>query len=85
VESYQFLLREYPKSRFTQEVLLRVANIAAGKTGRHGVSAMKTYQDFLNVSMPGRIAKRSILAELSCNTQQDLLLNRFRIFAQQKL
>ena len=46
VESYQFLLREYPKSRFAQDVLLRVAKLQQEKLG-DTASAMKTYQDFL--------------------------------------
>lgn len=46
VDSYQFLLREYPKSRFTQDVLLRVAHLQQEKLG-DTAAAMKTYQDFL--------------------------------------
>jgi N-acetylmuramoyl-L-alanine amidase len=46
VESYQFLLREYPKGRFAQDVLLRVAKLQQEKLG-DTASATKTYQDFL--------------------------------------
>jgi N-acetylmuramoyl-L-alanine amidase len=46
VDSYQFLLREYPKSRFTQDVLLRVAKLQQEKLG-DTAAAMKTYQDLL--------------------------------------
>jgi len=46
VESYQFLLREYPKSKFSQDIFLRTAKLQQEKLG-DTASAMKTYQDFL--------------------------------------
>ncbi|HWZ96410.1 MAG TPA: N-acetylmuramoyl-L-alanine amidase [Candidatus Dormibacteraeota bacterium] len=46
VESYQFLLHEYPKSKFAQDVLLRVAKLQQEQLG-DTASAMKTYQEFL--------------------------------------
>jgi len=46
VESYQFLLKEYPKSKFAQDVLLRVAKLQQEQLGDTS-SAMKTYQEFL--------------------------------------
>ena len=46
VESYGFLLREYPKSRFSQEVLLRVAKLHRDQLN-DAAAAMKTYQEFL--------------------------------------
>ncbi len=46
VESYQFLLREYPKSKFSQDVLLRVAKLQRDQLS-DSASAMKTYQEFL--------------------------------------
>jgi len=46
VESYQFLLKEYPKSKFAQDVLLRVAKLQQEQLG-DTASAMKTYQEFL--------------------------------------
>jgi N-acetylmuramoyl-L-alanine amidase len=46
VESYQFLLKEYPKSKFAQDVLLRVAKLQQEQLGDTS-SALKTYQEFL--------------------------------------
>jgi N-acetylmuramoyl-L-alanine amidase len=46
VEYYQFLLKEYPKSKFAQDVLLRVAKLQQEQLG-DTASAMKTYQEFL--------------------------------------
>ncbi|HLZ11582.1 MAG TPA: N-acetylmuramoyl-L-alanine amidase [Candidatus Acidoferrum sp.] len=66
VESYQFLLREYPKSRFAPDVLLRTAKLQQNNLGDTG-AAMKTYQDFLK-RFPRSEHKREAqesLAELS--------------------
>jgi N-acetylmuramoyl-L-alanine amidase len=66
VESYQFLLREYPRSKFSQDVLLRTAKLQQDKLG-DTASAMKTYQDFLK-RFPRSEHKREAqeaLAELS--------------------
>ena len=66
VESYQFLLREYPKSKFSQDVLLRVAKLQRDQLN-DTVAAMKTYQDFLK-RFPHAQNKREAqesLAELS--------------------
>jgi N-acetylmuramoyl-L-alanine amidase len=46
VEYYQFLLKEYPKSKLAQDVLLRVAKLQQEQLG-DTASAMKTYQEFL--------------------------------------
>jgi len=46
VESYQFLLREYPRSKFAPDVLLRMAKLQQNNLG-DTTAAMKTYQDFL--------------------------------------
>jgi len=46
VESYQFLLKEYPKSKFAQDVLLRVAKLQQEQLG-DTAAAMKTYQEFM--------------------------------------
>src|SRR5262249_2915723 len=62
----QFLLREYPRSKFAADVLLRVARLQQEKLGETG-AAMKTYQDFLKRfprSEHRREAQES-LAELS--------------------
>src|SRR5882724_7189616 len=66
VESYQFLLREYPKSKFAPDVLLRTAKLQQNNLG-DTTAAMKTYQDFLKRfprSQHRREAQES-LAELS--------------------
>ena len=66
VESYQFLLREYPKSKFAQDVLLRTAKLQQNNLGDTN-AAMKTYQDFLK-RFPRSEHKREAqesLAELS--------------------
>src|SRR5260221_3869767 len=66
VESYQFLLLEYPKSKFAQDVLLRTAKLQQNNLG-DTTAAMKTYQDFLK-RFPRSTHKREAqesLAELS--------------------
>jgi N-acetylmuramoyl-L-alanine amidase len=66
VESYQFLLREYPKSKFAPDVLLRTAKLQQNNLGDTS-AAMKTYQDFLK-RFPRSEHKREAqesLAELS--------------------
>ena len=66
VDSYQFLLREYPKSKFSQDIFLRTAKLQQEKLG-DTASAMKTYQDFLK-RFPRSEHKREVqeaLAELS--------------------
>src|SRR5256885_921442 len=66
VEAYQFLLREYPRSKFAQDVLLRTAKLQQNNLG-DTTAAMKTYQDFLK-RFPRSTHKREAqesLAELS--------------------
>jgi len=66
VESYQFLLREYPKSKFAPDVLLRMAKLQQNNLG-DTTAAMKTYQDFLK-RFPRSQRRREVqesLAELS--------------------
>src|SRR5215468_9652215 len=66
VESYQFLLREYPKSKFSQDIYLRTAKLQQDKLG-DTAAAMKTYQEFLK-RFPRSAQKREVqeaLAELS--------------------
>jgi len=62
VEAYQFLLREYPKSKFAQDVLLRTGNCSE-QSGRHDF-AMKRIRIFEAFSRSTHKAKRRILAEL---------------------
>ena len=72
VESYQFLLREYPKSKFAPDVLLRVAKLQTNNLG-DTTAAMKTYQDFLK-RFPRSGHKREVqesLAELSLLQNND--------------
>src|SRR2546430_10506337 len=66
VEAYQFLLREYPRSKFAQDVLLRTAKLQQNNLG-DTTAAMKTYHDFLK-RFPRSTHKREAqesLAELS--------------------
>ncbi len=46
VDSYQFLVREYPASRYTQEAELRTAKLQRDQLNEPA-QAMKTYADFL--------------------------------------
>src|SRR5713226_4784304 len=46
VDSYQFLIREYPKSRYCQEAALRIAHFQKEELGDTEL-AKKTYEDFL--------------------------------------
>ncbi len=46
VDSYQFLLREYPGNKYTQDVLLRIGKLQRDQLG-DSEQATKTYQDFL--------------------------------------
>lgn len=66
VDSYQFLLHEYPKSRYGQDVLLRIARLERDQLGDPRTAA-KTYEDFLK-RYPRAAQKREAqeaLAELS--------------------
>jgi N-acetylmuramoyl-L-alanine amidase len=66
VESYQFLLREYPRSKFAQEVLLRTAKLHQDRLG-DTTSAIKTYEEFLKrfPRSPHRREAQESLAELA--------------------
>src|SRR5262249_33301700 len=46
VESYQFMLREYPRSKFAQGVMMRIAKLQRDQLN-DAPAAMRTYQDFL--------------------------------------
>lgn len=46
VDSYQFLVREYPSSKYTQDALLRIGKLQRDQLG-DGAQATKTYEDFL--------------------------------------
>src|SRR5712664_6593 len=45
-DSYQFLVREYPKSKFCQDAILRIAKLQRDRLGDAEL-AKKTYEDFL--------------------------------------
>src|SRR6266849_6172600 len=46
VDSYQFLVRQYPTSRYCQDALLRIAKLQRDQLGDAAL-AKKTYEDFL--------------------------------------
>jgi N-acetylmuramoyl-L-alanine amidase len=66
VDSYQFLVHEYPRSKYCQDAILRIAKL---QRDRLGVTALakKTYEDFLK-RYPRSARKREVqesLAELA--------------------
>jgi N-acetylmuramoyl-L-alanine amidase len=66
VDSYQFLLREYPTSHYCQDVMLRIAKLQRDQLGDPSL-AKKTYEDFLK-KYPRSAKKREVqesLAELA--------------------
>jgi N-acetylmuramoyl-L-alanine amidase len=66
VESYQFLVHEYPASKYCQDALLRAAKLQREQLGDAAV-AKKTYEDFLK-RYPRSPRKREVqeaLAELA--------------------
>ena len=66
VDSYEFLAREYPKSKYTQDALLRAAKIQREQLGDVS-SATKTYEDFLKKypRSPKKREAQEALAELA--------------------
>jgi N-acetylmuramoyl-L-alanine amidase len=63
VESYEFLIREYPTSRFVPEVMLRVAKLQKDQLG-DPVAASKDFQDFQR-KYPHSPHKREVQEELA--------------------
>jgi N-acetylmuramoyl-L-alanine amidase len=66
VDSYQFLLHEYPKSKYCQDAILRIAKLQRDRLGDTAL-AKKTYEDFLK-RYPHSTRKREAqesLAELA--------------------
>src|SRR5467141_1843764 len=66
VDSYQFLVREYPKSKDCQDAILRIAKLQRDRLGDVTL-ARKTYEDFLK-RYPRSPRKREVqesLAELA--------------------
>jgi N-acetylmuramoyl-L-alanine amidase len=63
VESYQFLVREYPASKYCQDATLRAAKLQRDQLGDSAV-ARKTYEDFLK-KYPRSPRKREALEALA--------------------
>jgi N-acetylmuramoyl-L-alanine amidase len=63
VESYQFLVHEYPASKYCQDAILRVAKLQRDQLGDAAV-ARKTYEDFLK-KYPRSPRKREALEALA--------------------
>ena len=66
VDSYQFLVREYPKSKYCQDAMLRIARLQRDQLA-DAAQARKTYEDFLK-RYPRSTKKREVqeaLAELA--------------------
>src|SRR6266478_6648916 len=66
VDSYQFLVREYPKSKYCQDAILQIAKLQRDRLGDAAL-AKKTYEDFLK-RYPRSPRKREVqesLAELA--------------------
>jgi len=63
VESYQFLVHEYPASKYCQNAILRVAKLQRDQLGDAAV-ARKTYEDFLK-KYPRSPRKREALEALA--------------------
>ena len=66
VDSYQFLVREYPASKYCQDAILRIAKLQRDRLGDAAL-AKKTYEDFLK-RYPRSPRKREVqesLAELA--------------------
>jgi N-acetylmuramoyl-L-alanine amidase len=63
VESYQFLIREYPTSKFLPDVMLRVAKLQKDQLGDPAAAA-KGFQDFQK-KYPHSLRKREVQEELA--------------------
>src|SRR6266481_2073811 len=66
VDSYQFLIREYPKSRYCQDAALRIAHLQKEELGDTELAA-KSYENFLKKypRSPRRREVQEALAELA--------------------
>src|SRR5712664_2354741 len=72
VDSYQFLVREYPASKYCQDAILRIAKLQRDRLGDEAL-AKKTYEDFLK-RYPRSPRKREVqeaLAELALLQNSD--------------
>src|SRR6266850_1454052 len=63
VDSYQFLVREYPASRYSQDAILRIAKLQRDRLGDTAL-AKKTLEDFLK-RYPRSPRKREVLESLA--------------------
>ena len=65
-DSYQFLVREYPKSKYCQDAILRIAKLQRDRLGDAEL-AKKTYEDFLKryPRSPRKREAQESLAELA--------------------
>jgi N-acetylmuramoyl-L-alanine amidase len=72
VDSYQFLLHEYPTSHYGQDGLLRIARLQREQLG-DAASAKKTYEDFLKKypRSPRKREAQEALAELALLQNND--------------
>jgi len=72
VDSYQFLVHEYPKSRYCQDSALRIARLEKEQLGDTAL-ATKTYEDFLKKypRSPRRREVEEALAELALLRNSD--------------
>ena len=66
VDSYQFLVREYPTSKYTQDAWLRIGKLQRDQLG-DAAGATKTYEDFLKKypRSPRKREAQEALAELA--------------------
>ncbi len=72
VDSYQFLVREYPGSKYSQDALLRIGKLQRDQLG-DGSLASKTYEDFLKKypHSPRKREAQEALAELALLQHSD--------------
>ena len=72
VDSYQFLVREYPANKYCQDAILRVAKLQREQLGDSAL-AKKTYEDFLKKypRSPRKLEAQEALAELALLQNSD--------------
>jgi N-acetylmuramoyl-L-alanine amidase len=72
VDSYQFLVREYPGSKYSQDALLRIGKLQREQLGDSAL-ASKTYEDFLKKypHSPRKREAQEALAELALLQHSD--------------
>ena len=72
VDSYQFLVHEYPSSKYSQDAFLRIGKLQREQLG-DSAQATKTYQDFLKKypRSPRKREAQELLAELALLQHSD--------------